>query len=299
MKRAVSVSLGSDIRDKSVEVELMGEQVQIERIGTNGDMEKAAQLFKELDGKVDAFGLGGTDLGVSVDDKFYALHSIKPMIRFVKETPLVDGGGLKRTLENQALPFFLDKHGDQLQEKKALVTSALDRWGQAKSFLEAEFECCFADLMFALGIPIPIRTERVLKLAAALIMPIAGRLPFEWIYPTGEKQEVREPKFVRHYQWASVIAGDCHYVKRHMPEDMTGKVVFTNTTTPQDVELFRSAGVKYLMTSTPVLDGSSFGTNMMEAAMVAVSGKGRPLTQLEIESLLKDLDFKPQIQELN
>jgi hypothetical protein len=259
-------------------------------------MEKAAQLFKELDGKVDAFGLGGTDLGVSVSEKFYPLYSIKPMVRFVKETPLVDGGGLKRTLENQALPYFLEKHGDYLKEKKAMVTSALDRWGQAKSFLDAGFECRFADLMFALGIPIPIRTEAALKVLAAIIMPIAGRLPFEWIYPTGEKQEVREPKYIEHYQWASVIAGDCHYVKRHMPDDMNGKVVFTNTTIPQDVELFRSAGVKYLMTSTPVLDGRSFGTNMMEAA---VSGKGRPLTQPELVKLLIELDFKPQIQELN
>ena len=49
MKRAVSVSLGSSKRDKAVEVELFGEQVSIERIGSDGDMEKAAQLFKELD----------------------------------------------------------------------------------------------------------------------------------------------------------------------------------------------------------------------------------------------------------
>ena len=63
MKRAVSVSLGSSKRDKAVEVELFGDQVSIERIGTDGDMEKAAQLYKELDGKVDAFGVGGADTG--------------------------------------------------------------------------------------------------------------------------------------------------------------------------------------------------------------------------------------------
>ena len=35
MKRAVSISLGSSKRDKSIEVELLGEQVRIERIGTD------------------------------------------------------------------------------------------------------------------------------------------------------------------------------------------------------------------------------------------------------------------------
>ncbi len=54
---------------------------------------------------------------------------------------------------------------------------------------------------------------------------------------------------------------------------MQGKIIVTNTTTPDDVALFKQCGIKYLMTTTPVLDGRSFGTNMMEAAFVAVSGK--------------------------
>ncbi|MGB2909344.1 MAG: hypothetical protein WBB55_02060, partial [Anaerolineales bacterium] len=93
MKRAVSISIGSSQRDKAVEVELLGEQVQIERIGTDGDMEKAAMLYKELDGKVDAFGVGGADLGVMVADKWYPLYSVQPMVRYVNQTPIVDGAG--------------------------------------------------------------------------------------------------------------------------------------------------------------------------------------------------------------
>jgi len=131
------------------------------------------------------------------------------------------------------------------------------------------------------------------------LMPIAGRLPFEWVYPTGEKQEIRVPKWEKYYQWGTVIAGDCHYVKRHMPDHMEGKVIATNTTTPEDVELFRQVGVKYLLTTTPVLEGRSFGTNMMEAALIAVSGKGRQLTYEEIDQLLDQLGLEPQLQELN
>jgi hypothetical protein len=84
-----------------------------------------------------------------------------------------------------------------------------------------------------------------------------------------------------------------------MPEDMQGKIVVTNTTTPEDVALFKRTGVKYLVTTTPVLEGRSFGTNMMEAALVAISGKGRPLSLDEYSELLARLDFKPQLQELN
>jgi len=301
MKRAVSISIGSSKRDKAVEITLLGERVSIERIGTDGDMEAAALKYKELDGIVDAFGVGGADLGLMVDDKWYPLYSVQPMVRYVKKTPIVDGTGLKTTLERQAAPY-LDAHIKEYIDRlgrRAFIMTGADRWGLTRSFVDAGYECVFGDLMFSLGIPIPLHRDTQLKAMAALLMPIAGRLPFNWVYPTGEKQEERKPKHAKLFQWATVIAGDCHYIKRYMPDDMSGKVVVTNTTTPDDIEFFRRSGVKYLLTTTPVLDGRSFGTNMMEAALIAISGKGRILTPQEYNELLNQLGFQPQMQELN
>jgi hypothetical protein len=299
MKRAVSISLGSSKRNKAVEVTLLGEKVSLERIGTDGDMEKAARLYQELDGKVEAFGVGGADLGLMVDKQWYPLHSVARMVRFVKQTPVVDGTGLKNTLEKRAVPF-MDLHiGPDLKPRRAMLTAGADRWGMSKSFLDGGYECVFGDLMFGLGLPIPVRSEAAVKRLAALVMPIAGRLPFEWLYPIGEKQEKNIPKFGEWYAWATVIAGDCHYVKRHMPARLDGKVICTNTTTPEDVEKFRAAGVRYLVTTTPILDGRSFGTNMMEAALIAVSGQRRPLNYAELDELIDRLGFQPTIQKLN
>jgi hypothetical protein len=154
-------------------------------------------------------------------------------------------------------------------------------------------------MMFGLGLPFTVSSEKSLKRLAAVLMPIAGRLPFEWVYPTGEKQEKRIPKWEKYYQWGTIIAGDCHYIKRHMPDKMPGKIIATNTTTASDIEIFRTAGVKYVVTSTPVLEGRSFGTNMMEAALIAISGKKRVLSRDELNQLLDQLGFEPQFQELN
>ncbi len=301
MKRAVSISIGSSKRNKAVEVELLGEKVSIERIGTDGDMEKAARLYQELDGKVDAFGVGGADLGLMVDEKWYRLYSVESMVRFIKQTPVVDGAGLKNTLENKLGSFIQARLGDYVKPlgKKAFVVSGADRWGMSKSFLDNGYDCVFGDLMFGLGLPFAVRSEKSLKRLASILMPVVGRLPFTWVYPTGDKQDSRTPKWEKYYQWGTVIAGDCHYIKRHLPFDMQGKIIATNTTTSVDVENFRKSGIKYLVTSTPVLEGRSFGTNMMEAALIAISGKKRKLTYSELDALMTQLGFEPQLQELN
>lgn len=299
MKRAVSISIGSSKRDKTVEVDLLGEKVSIERIGTDGSMEKAALLYQELDGKVDAFGVGGADLGLMVDNKWYPLYSVQPMVRYIKQTPVVDGTGLKNTLENRIVPFMNEKIGDYIKEKKVMLTGGADRWGMTMSFIDGGYDCVFGDIMFALGLPFPLHSVTAVKNVAAIIMPIAGRLPFEWVYPTGEKQEKRIPKWEKYYSWATVIAGDCHYIKRHMPTRLDGKVIVTNTTTTEDVENFQQAGVKYLVTSSPALEGRSFGVNVIEAALVAISGKGRKLTHAELSQMLDQLNIQPQLQVLN
>lgn len=298
MKRAVSISLGSSKRNSAVELDLLGEHICIERIGTDGDMERATQLFGELDGKVDAFGVGGTDLGLTVGDKYYRLHSVASLVRHVKQTPVVDGSGLKNTLERRVAPH-MDAHIGAPHPRRVLMTSGADRWGMSMSFMENGYEGIFGDLMFGLGLPLPLRSAAAIKRVAALLFPIVTRLPFEWIYPTGEKQEINTPKFGQWYDWATVIAGDCHFIKRFMPARLDGKIICTNTTTPDDVDAFRETGAHYLVTTTPRLEGRSFGTNMMEAMLVAVSGKGRKLTDVELEELIDTLGFQPNIQLLN
>lgn len=299
MKRAVSISLGSSSRDKAVEINLLGETVRIERIGTNGDEAKARQMYREMDGKVDAFGVGGIDLGVHTPWKFYPLYGALKLVQDVRQTPYVDGSGLKETLEARVMQWVEQKIGDKIQPKTAFLVAGITRYGMTESFIKAGYQCVFGDLMFGLDIPIAIRSMSALNTTARILMPIVGRMPLSMLYPTGEKQEQVTPKYEKYYQGNTVTGGDFLYVKQHMPEDMRGKIIVTNTTTPADVEFLKKRGIKYLITTTLSFDGRTFGTNMMEAALVAVAGKKRVLTTDELNALIDQLGFEPQLQELN
>lgn len=305
MKRAVSISIGSKKRDKVVEVEILGQHVALERIGTDGDMEAAARLYSELDGKVDAFGVGGALLGFMIDTQWYSLHSIKPLTRFVKYTPVVDGTGLKITLERKAASVIANSSMINPKPKRALLISAVDRYGLSRSFMEAGYEYVIGDLMFTLGINIPIKSDAGLKKVARMLIPVAGRLPFSWLYPTGESQNKRTPKFTKYFHWADVIAGDCHFITKYMPDDMENKIIVTNTTTEDDRILFKNAGIKYLITTTPMYEGRSFGTNVLEAGIVSALGLKQPINYAapgdyfeRMNAALEQLNIKPNLMEL-
>lgn len=297
-KKAVSVSLGSSSRDKRVAIDLLGQPVVMERIGTDGDAARATTLFTALDGRVDALGVGGIDLWVELAGTRYPLHAAHKLIAGVRKTPVVDGTGLKNTLEGQVVQQLVAQLGDEFVRGRVMLTAAVDRYGMTTSFYDAGYDVVCADLMFTMGIPIPIRQLSTLKRVGRLALPIVGRFPISFIYPMGDKQEQIEPRFERWYQWADVIAGDCHYIKRHMPDDLEGKVIVTNTTTDGDMEAFRQRGVRYVMTTTPRLEGRSFGTNVLEAALTAIADKERSLTMEELNDMLTQLDIQPSVHRL-
>jgi hypothetical protein len=297
MKQAVSVSLGSSDRDKDVVVELKGQRIRLQRIGTDGDVEKARRLFQELDGRVDALSMGGADMYIRLESREYPLYAALDLVRGVKRTPVVDGRGLKHTLERRVFELAGEALGPLPRFRYALVPLALDRVGLVKAVSEVSDRVVCGDLMFALGIPIPlVGLKRYLRVAR-LLMPLVSRFPMSLIF-YGSDQIDQNPKFPKYWRMADLIAGDMLFIRKYSIEDLSGKTVITNTTTPDNIELLRRRGVRMVLTTTPRYEGRTFGTNLMEAALTAYAGKGRPLTVEELNALIDELELRPTVLQL-
>jgi hypothetical protein len=300
MKKVLSISLGSSTRDHTTEAEFLGEQFWISRQGTDGDFEKAVQLYYEYDGKVDAFGVGGTEFYQLVNGRRYYWRESRRIRKAIKISKVGDGNGLKHLLAPRALQA-LEKHGITLEGKKALQMTSVDRYGMARALVDAGCETTFGDFIFALGIPLPVYTLRAVHLMAALLLPILTQLPFSFYYAQGEQQD-KEPgtKFSHYYEAADVITGDFIQVWSHLPDDLTGKIVITNTTTARNVEELRKRNLHILVTTTPRLEGRSFGTNVMEAVCRCLIDKpDDQITQADIVDVVERIPLKPQVHVLN
>ena len=299
MKHIVGISLGSSSRDHVVTLELKGEQFKIERIGTDGNMKMMIDKIRALDGKVDAFGLGGIDLHVYAVDRRYAFRDAKRIVKAAQQTPIVDGAGLKNTLERQTIEY-LAEHTDLFKEKKkVLFISAMDRLGMAQAMEKIGCSMTYGDLPFVLGLPLPLSSLKTLAAVARVLGPIVCQLPFSMIYPVGDKQSVNKPRFPRYFYDHDIIAGDFHFIHRYMPEELPGKTIITNTVTRSDVEFLRERKLKTLITTTPEMEGRSFGTNIMEALLVCMAGGKNELTEAQYNELLKELNMTPRIVDLS
>jgi hypothetical protein len=299
MKRVVSVSLGSRSRDYRITVTLLGQEISIERVGTDGDVARAAALYRELDGQVDCLGIGGAALYVDTLKRRYVMSAVQRMISGVRHTPVVDGVGFRDLLEGQAARYLLEHAPAPIEPRRALSLVALDRMALTRGLADAGFELIIGDLAFALGVPVALHSLAAINRVGTVLLPVMRHLPMSLIYPTGEREDANTPRYGRWFAWAAVIAGDCNYISRFMPADMRGKVVMTNTTTLRNVEQFRERGVRYLLTSTPRLGERSFGTNLMEAALVALSGKGRVLDAREMAEMVEAVGWRPNLEVLN
>ncbi|MCC6442338.1 MAG: quinate 5-dehydrogenase [Armatimonadetes bacterium] len=301
MKKVVSVSLGSPSRDWKTETILLGEPIHIARRGVGQDYAAYTAMIARLaeDPEVSAIGMGGVNRYLVAGGRKYPLKKAEEMAAYAKGKPIVDGIGLKESLEPHVVASLAEQ-GILPADAKVLMVCAVDRWWMAEALGRAARSALYGDLAFALDIPFFIESVRQLEALAKLLLPVVTRhLPFEWLYPTGESKP--RPKYVGQYAWADWIAGDAKFIWKRLPDapgSLKGKTILTNTVTRSDRERVFRLGLDRLITVTPNFSGRSPGTNLIEAVIVALAGK-RPeeMTPGDYLSYLKELGWdRPSIE---
>src|SRR5262249_16497742 len=139
------------------QVELLGQTFAVSREGTDGSLDRAIARIAALDGSVDAIGLGGIDVYLYAGKDRYALRDGLRLLGAAKTTPVVDGSGLKNTLERNAVRYLVEEFGIELRDRRVLMVSALDRFGMAQALVAAGADVIFGDFIFALDLDRPVR----------------------------------------------------------------------------------------------------------------------------------------------
>lgn len=301
-KEIVSVSLGPSSRDYEFLTTFFGEEVHVRRIGTDGDANLARQLIAQLDGQVDAIGLGGMNLYFKVGHRTYVHRQVRDIAAAAHSTPVVDGVHLKETLERWAVTRLAEQHRDLLRHKRIFLVSGIDRFSMAEVLDSLTPHLIFGDPIFHLGLPFALHSLAQLESYARLALPALCRAPYGTMCPTGLDQHLRTPQGVRYFDQADVIAGNYAYIRRFSPDNLHRKVILTNNLSAADIEDLRARGVKAVATlALPVNPEHPWvGANVTEAILTSfIARPPREITNDDFLELVARCDVQPQLTVLN
>lgn len=295
-KSVMVVSLGPSAQDREFDVTFLDQTIHVERRGTDGSVEKAGQLLSENDGKVDAFGLDSMNMKFVIGHRVYHHEEITALARQAKKTPVVDGTGLKTTLERWAISDVARKIPGIFSNKMVFITSGIDRHHMATVLEASGARLVFGDPVIHFGLPFRLKSMRQLEWYARFALPRLCKRPYKALYPVGSRQEQTRPLRPTYWQRADIIAGGLHYIRRYGPDSLRNKVIVTNALMKEDLDDLRKRGVRTIITTTPEIDGESFGTNVLEAIFTALLDKGdEPITTDDYLNLISRTGIEPRI----
>jgi predicted amino acid dehydrogenase len=300
-KEIVSVSLGPSSRDYELTTQVFGEEVQVRRLGVDGDVRRARELVAQFDGQVDAIGLGA-NICFQVGYRTYVHQQIQAVANAARVTPVVDGTHLKNTLERWAISQVVEQHPGIFGHKRVFVVSGIDRYAVAQVLSSYSPYILFGDPIFHLNLPFALRSFRQLERYANLVLPPLCRASYGKLYPVEQGQELHDSRGAKFFEWAHIIVGDYAYIRRFAPEDLRGKVLVTDSLSSDDVQDLRERGVKSLITFTPPLsEGHPFvGTNVLEAILACfVDLPAAEATDDDYLNLVARGELEPRITVLN
>jgi predicted amino acid dehydrogenase len=300
--KIVSISLGPSNQDYEITAQAFGAEFQVQRIGTDGDAERARELVKEFDGAAAAIGLGETSLLFKVGRYTYGHGEIQSIARAAKVTPVVDGTHLKNTLDRWSLNHVASQQPGLFRYRRVLILSGVARYALAQVLTRYTDQISYGDPFVHFKTPIVLKSLRQLDLYARWILPRVCRAPYARHFPTAPSRDSAAARSEKFFKAADVIVGDFAYLRYYAPSDLQRKVIVTNTLSPDETEELQARGVESVVTlsALPGNAHSFVDSDVLEAMLTILID--RPPTELTDDDYLQfasQCECEPRVAVLN
>lgn len=304
MKTIASISLGPSEDDFDFQTRFMGEEFHLLRIGTEGDIDQAADLLAEWDTKADALGIGYIEFPHSIGPQ----SLIKQQARKFRElgsrlnTPFATGEALRNVCHEWTIRHIQHVYGNNFfDNNRVLFTSGLMNATMARVLSEYTTNLKFCDPIQVHGIPKFINSLGDLDLYARGIHPI-----LEWV-PSKKISNLASP--VRSYndflirramQQSHIIVVPYHCFYQHIEnyglKELGGKIVITSTAYDDRVQFLKERGVRMIIDTTPKMVEKVVGLSVLEAMIMLSLGKTqKTLLQDDLLEVITDLRMNPRV----
>jgi predicted amino acid dehydrogenase len=280
VKQVVSISLGPSANDYEFETEFLGQNFTVTRIGTNGDLDKAAGLLLQWDKKADAIGLGHVKFPYGIGPRYLTKkqdNHLKELATQI-QTPVTLGSALRDVSFEWALRYIEFKFGSYFDNARVLFLSGMNNYRIAKVMSEFTDNLSFADPILENSIPKFLNSldglESYAHSAHEVLQWVPSNRLAESVVPVKTWNEYILRKAM---QKASIVVvpflGFDDYMKDFGLEELGGKTIITSTAYDERVAFLKERGVDVIIDATPKILERVVAPNVLEALILAALGR--------------------------
>ncbi|MCO6449758.1 MAG: serine carboxypeptidase [Caldilineales bacterium] len=283
-------------------VTFLDQKVEIFYRGCGGDLERAAALIAEYDGRVDAIGLESMPAELHLGPAQVEHDGGSRLQQIVRQTPVVDGSGIRAGLERWGVILADRAQPGIFAQKRVLMCPGVNHQGLAEALGRRGSAIRFADPVVYFALPdFPgLGGKTTLDQAAPLTLEQLQDAPFRRIFP--QPGQAGHARSAEPFGWADVIAGDIGAIRRYAPAELKRKTIVVERASAEDLEDLRARGAGIVVTVMPSLDDDDLGrwsAAAIEALLVALRpDPAAPLTEDTYLDLMADIQWSPAVRYL-
>lgn len=301
MKKILVIHLGDGC--EVFYTSLLKTELQIQRIGCQGDDIQAEALIKEFDGKVDAIGLEGMPSLLRIGGASHPHPAGARLLEAAHQTPVVNGSGVRAGLERWGVILADRAQPGIFSQKHILLVPGLNHEGLEQALSRHSPFIRYADPVVYFALPdfpgVGIRST--LKRAATPILETLKDAPFRRITP--QVGSAGTERAAQPFMWADVLAGDIGAILRYAPQQLAHKTVLVNSASEEDVAELRKREASILIALIPDLEGNGLRRNWGDATVEAILAALRstpesPLSEDTYLDMIANMEWKPDIRTL-
>jgi len=282
LKQIVSISLGSSDHDYEFETEFLGQEFSVIRLGTDGDMEKAAEMLLRWDKEADAIGLGCVKFPYGFGPRYLTRKHVDKLRKLGSriQTPFTLGSALRDVSFEWSLRYIEYKFGNYFDEARVLFLSGMSNYRIARVMSEFTDNLTFADPVLENGISKFLNSLEGLKRYAHSAHEVLQWVPSKRLTSSVVPLQAWNGYILKKaMQKANIIVVPSYnfydYLEDTSLEELGGKIIITSTAYDDRVEFLKERGVDVIIDPTPKILERVVAPNVLEALIIAALGKNR------------------------
>jgi predicted amino acid dehydrogenase len=292
----LDVSLADPAGDYDEKVTFLQRPYRIVRIGTDGDVDAAAQLISSWADEADAIALTGVEEARSIGRADASLERAVQKLSAAVAVPVVDGRTLHDVLQEWAIRRTNAEMPGYFTNARTVVLGGTNHDRTTRVLREFTANLEFADPALRLDLPARLDANPVLGLAAK----VAG-LPTHLV-PGSMRTRLRAPAELASHALARRAARDCDLVVASYAEltgfgleDLAGKTLITSAISDERLAELASRGVDLVLDTTPQPFHVTVEAAVLEAMMVAGAPAGDGLTNDDLLDMIVAAGLEPRL----